>query len=325
MFINGRLKVCVSRMSAVLGLVGLVGLGIAGTIVPTQPASAMVCKEISSLPVTIEESGDWCVTKDLFLNNADRPAIEVLANNVRLNLGGFTIKGSFKRCDLNRFIPFGTANKKRVGVKAGALRKPVRNFAVTNGTIEGFAIGVEAFSRNFSIKYLDVFRSARMGIAARGNGEVKSNRVRLTGGMQCAGRAIGIRLFEEGATNGLFLTGNLVANTWGDFLAQGVSSYGRLYAANNLILNTTSDGMVVSTNSGNTRLFSNRVENTGRYYSVVGSGTRRGRGGISMFIPRDAAASTSIAYSRNHVFGYDTGFKVGFTGNYFDQGGNVVH
>lgn len=322
MFIKNGSLGGIGRVSTAMSLVVL---GLAGSMFALQPAGAMPCNEISSLPVTIEESGDWCVTKDLFLNNADRPAIEVLADNVRLNLGGHTIKGSFKRCNLNLFLPVGSGDSRRVGVKAGALRKPVKNFSITNGTIESFAYGVEAFSKNFSIRYIDVFRSARVGIYARGNGEVKSNRIRRTGGMQCGTRAIGVRMFEDGTSNGLFFTGNLVSNTWGDYFAQGFASYGRLYAASNYILNSTSEGMVVATKSGFTRLHSNRVENTSKYYSGIGSTTRRGRDGITLFIPRDRIQPTSMAYSRNHVFGYDNGFNIGFHGDYYDLGGNVVH
>lgn len=301
----------------------MVIFSISGGLLPAHTANAAPCIEISSLPVTIDESGKWCLTQDLFLNNANRPAIEIVADNVQLDLQGFTINGSFRRCGNNNYLPLGSANKRRVGIKIGQSREPVRAVTVTNGRIRGFAQGIEAYAENFSIKYLDVVRNAHFGVVARGNGEIKGNRVLKTGGIQCRARAIGINAVEEGNRGGIFITGNIISDTAGKFLAFGLNADGKMYIAKNQILNTTSDGILVKTTAGFTRVHLNRVVNSSEYYSAYSPNIRRGRRGMKFFIPRDMAPSTAIAYSKNIIVGYDEGIAVGFHGDYIDQGGNT--
>jgi len=180
------------------------------------------------------------------------------------------------------------------------------------------------YSQNFFLKDLDILRNARIGITAIGNGKIDSNKVRITGGTRCSSPSWGVYLVDGEVGNGFSVTRNVIASTWSEYNAVGLYAYGRIYAAQNSIVNTTRVGMQISTRSRPAVLFGNHIENTGQYYSNQGRLSRRGEKGLQMFIPRDNRRGTYIGYRGNSAIGFDEGFTVGFTGEYRDWGNNVV-
>ena len=293
---------------------------------PSANAQTANCEMITELPATIDRSGQWCLMESRGWNSFSQPAIEITADNVQLNLKGNRIFGSFERCAANAgYIPNNSRGRNHVGIRIGSSNKPLKNVSIANGSIERFAIGIEAYAENLSIRNIDLFKQSRRGIRAVGNGDIRNNRIRATGGIHCTGQSLGMTLVDSGDGNGFVLVKNYIANTWARFSAIGISMYGRVYAAKNFIVNTTTIGMKIRTDSGRSSLIDNRVENTSHYYNNQGRFSRRGVAGISMFIPFGSRNAARFGYRGNHVFKFDEGFQIGFHGTYLDWGGNAVH
>lgn len=88
------------------------------------------CRVIKRLPVTINQSGNWCLEKDLRYNNTTGAAIEITRHNVVLDLNGYRVSGSSN--------PATDATGIRVS--------PRSNVQIVNGVVERFRVGVQARS-----------------------------------------------------------------------------------------------------------------------------------------------------------------------------------
>ena len=85
------------------------------------------CIEIASFPAVITVPGVHCLKKNISLNIADGPAIEVVVNNVTIEMNGFKL-GNL------------AAGNETAAVGIAAVER--QNIIVQNGVIRGFAIGI---------------------------------------------------------------------------------------------------------------------------------------------------------------------------------------
>jgi len=122
------------------------------------------CVGISSLPYTISRPGSYCLTNNLSTPITRGAAIIIAASNVLLDLKG---------CKLEGTAAMGASTA--AGIKAADRR----SVTVRNGTIRGFALGVQLFqvaspspgSANV-VEDLRIERSYQCGITATGTGTV---------------------------------------------------------------------------------------------------------------------------------------------------------
>jgi hypothetical protein len=141
------------------------------------------CKVITRLPYKILKSGDYCLGSSLTVNISEGRAIDVAADNVRLDLRGFEIDGSAGG-------PFTDV----VGVWA-VDRK---NITIRNGAITGFGDGISIVNANDSgksrghlVEKLLIKNSRGIGIRLTGDySTIRRNVISGTGG---PGFAAGIR------------------------------------------------------------------------------------------------------------------------------------
>ncbi len=164
--------------------------------------AAQDCKKINDLPFIITEGGNYCVTKNLSTSISsvtEIAAIEIRADNVRVDLGGFTIS----------YNPPNTTSRVR-GIRTFGVRHSV---TVRNGTIKGFIGAVYLIGDNTGldnagnvVENLRVQDSINLGISVYGTGNiVRNNHIVNTVGRADVGGG--------GATAiGAFGSGNTVIN-----------------------------------------------------------------------------------------------------------------
>lgn len=100
-------------------------IAIASSFSSFANAETLNCTPITSLPITINEQGVYCLQQKQNVRLESGNAISIETNNVTIDLNGYTIRNNF---------PGNTAK----GIK-GIARKFVR---IRNGVIRGFLIGV---------------------------------------------------------------------------------------------------------------------------------------------------------------------------------------
>ena len=170
------------------------------TVVASE-AAAQDCKKISALPVTITVEGNYCVTKDLstsISSATEVAAIEIRADNVVLDLGGFTV--SYNPPDNTSVVR---------AIRTFGVRRAV---TVRNGTIKGFRavylIGDNVGLDNAGnvVENLRVLDCVNLGIAVYGNGNiVRDNHIVNTVGRLNVAGGISTAI-------GAFGSGNMVLN-----------------------------------------------------------------------------------------------------------------
>jgi hypothetical protein len=183
------------RSSTIGGLAVFAALGWAG--VPSQAGEWDNCQTIWSVPYVVNASGNYCVQQTLAVSLAAGAAIEVRADDVAIDLRGFTIQNTA-----------GT-DTRAVGVY-GLSRKGV---IIRNGTIRGFRYGVlladsAGRSQGHAIERLRVLDSTAAGISVTGvNSLIWGNRVNRT--TSAGPYAVGI----SQAGSGTYVLSNTVNNT----------------------------------------------------------------------------------------------------------------
>jgi hypothetical protein len=176
-------------------------LGLAfGTAV--AEAETFQCTQVSSLPWTITTQGLHCFKWDLATSQASGAAITIAANNVTLDLNGYKLGG----------LAAGPAST-AIGIRAVDRQ----NVTIRNGTVRGFAFGIElastggpALSQGHVVEDVLADQNLIAGIRAQGRGVVvRRNRVVATGGSAQGGVPVGILVVGEG---GRVLDNELVGN-----------------------------------------------------------------------------------------------------------------
>ena len=138
---------------------------------------------ITALPMTIDQSGVWCLKSNLKYNSPTGFAVRIARKDVTVDLGGFTIDGSAA----------GLATG-AVGIRANDQS----NITIRNGTIKGFETGIYLV-RNLATgggHLIETVRAADnrfAGIEVRGHRIVlRRNHVINTGPGDNSGSAYGI-------------------------------------------------------------------------------------------------------------------------------------
>ena len=124
-------------------------------------------------PFNISASGSYVLTSDLDVP-ANTDAITLTANDVKIDLNGFTIASTFD-C---------SSGSCGAGVGAGIRSTSVafgRHSVVRNGTVRGFASNCVGLGNGGRIEALSVRDCGRIGISASSGGVVVGNTVSETG------------------------------------------------------------------------------------------------------------------------------------------------
>ena len=130
--------------------------------------AAQECKKVHSLPFIINVAGSYCVTEDLStsISSSTGAAIEIRADNVLLDLGGFT-------------LTYNPPNPTAVlrGIRTFGVRRSV---TVRNGTIKGFILagvylGADLDNAGNLVENLRVQDCINLGIGVWGKGNVVRN------------------------------------------------------------------------------------------------------------------------------------------------------
>jgi hypothetical protein len=145
------------------------------------------CRRITSLPAIIDAPGSYCLTGSLSTGISTGSAVDITADQVVLDLGGFALDGS------------AAGNGSQATGVRGVGRRDV---TVRNGIVRGFFQGIVLLAPPGApggvVESIAAEDNLFTGIAAEGLGTVvRGNRVIHTGGSTLAlanGNAIGIGL-----------------------------------------------------------------------------------------------------------------------------------
>jgi len=183
-----------------------------------EAASDEVRTPISSVPISINQSGSYYLTENLSHTNAAVSAINVIADNVTINMMGFTLSGPGKTS--------GTSN-------SGILINDQTNVTVMNGTVRGFGangiVEVSSFGDLHRLIDVQVIDNGGSGIFLRGGNHQVRN---------CSA--------QDNGTIGIFsgpeslLTHNIAANNG----TTGIQSTSYSILTHNTVSNSQSDGII---------------------------------------------------------------------------------
>ena len=162
-------------------------------------AEVTECVEISSLPTSIKTPGIYCLKSNLETNITFGGAITVAADNVTIDLNGWSINGS----------------QAGVGTRAkGIVIREQRNTTIRNGTISGFfnaveVVGLTTTSSDHLIEKIHARNNRAQGISVSGRDiMVRDNRISNTGPGGFSASAVGI--FASG--NAISILGNTISD-----------------------------------------------------------------------------------------------------------------
>ncbi len=111
----------------------------------------------SSFPIAITQAGSYKLVSDINCTDEDTHAITVSADNVHLDLNGFTITG-----------PGCNSGSEGCGIYMGSVQE---NFTVSNGSIRDFrasGIATAADSENIHLMNLNIYSNGVYGVSLQG-------------------------------------------------------------------------------------------------------------------------------------------------------------
>jgi hypothetical protein len=237
--------------------------------------------DAAGFPVTITQSGSYQLTGNLDLTDVNLTAILITAQDVSLDLGGFTISGPTV---CNGFPPSCAPLGSGVGIEASGFNR--RNISIKNGTIRGTGSDGVLLQNSSVVEHLRVLGTGGHGIAAGAGSRITASVAEQNaadGISVIAGRALiadcfvslnggdGIRVGESG-----ILSGN-VMNSNGD---DGIDAAAANSVTGNNARSNVGDGIVVGVGStviGNTSLlntgFGMVLSSAGYAQNVIRSNT----------------------------------------------------
>ena len=141
---------------------------LAATPTPAGHADTLRCREIRSVPFTIDSPGVYCLDRSISTPMEAGVAILIAADDVTLDLAGFTLAGT------------ADTDTKADGIVAEGRR----NVTVRDGTVTGFLRGVSLASVGGNlVERIRAHGNFRVGIHASGHGSIiRRNQVIATGG-----------------------------------------------------------------------------------------------------------------------------------------------
>lgn len=221
------------------------------------------CKPINKLPVQIDNSGVYCLNKNLTFSSAgvaitNGNAIVVAAENTVLDLNGFTLSG-------------GTApdNTQAIGIHVTADNVTIRNGRVINfrtGIYSGglsSGIVVEDITAAFN-KYIGIYLYAEKSV-------IRNNAVFSTGGSTYMPNSPAYGIFGYGDNINILNNTIIGVTSVGTGYAMGISTFlafdGRNNASHNMISSIESpsgvDAGIWFQNGDNNIASDNRITNPG--------------------------------------------------------------
>lgn len=136
------------------------------------------CTPIIAVPYVIVSSGTYCLTRDITAEMATSAAVTITANDVVLDMNGYALDNSTA----------GSATDAAGIAMSGAQRITVRN-----GTLRGFAYGINGGAAGGVIENMLIVGSTKWGMyVVTDNLLVRNNRILKTGGSPTFGMSIGI-------------------------------------------------------------------------------------------------------------------------------------
>jgi len=183
---------------------------VAGTLSPHIANAQARCTKVRSLSAVLSDPGNYCLRGNLSSSASAGAAISITADDVALNLAGFTLDGS-------------AAGPATAAVGIQGLERS--NVTVRNGTVRGFENGVSLSGPGgggHDVHRIRAEGNTRVGIRAGGVGStVRNCQVLNTGGAASGFPSVGIQSSGVGTrilNNGI---SGMVPGT-GDFLAVGI-------------------------------------------------------------------------------------------------------
>ena len=173
------------------------------------------CTVITTLPVTLSLSGAYCLQSDVGTLSNSGVAIDITADGVVLDLGGF------------RLIGPGTDPTRTIfGIRAQSSKR----VTIRNGTVQGFfngiVLGSQGAGSDYLVENIMAAGNALSGIFVSGsNVIVRNNRIFDTGGaaQPAAVRAIGVSDTVSAVIHDNFLAGATATGKASGIWLQGAS------------------------------------------------------------------------------------------------------
>jgi len=202
---------------------------------------------VDSLPATIGTSGTWCLQGDLSTAMGTGAAVSVTANNVTLDCNGFKIGG----------LAAGPGS-----AATGVFANGRTNTVVRNCSIRGFQHGIDLFlGEGHVVEDNSLDGSTSIGIQISGDGVIRRNIVRGTGGSTLTPSVNGIRTTHDVDIIDNSIIGVAAGSGGG---AYGILAYGNENGSirDNRIRGVVGEGLVVGISSA--QMLINGVPTEGR-------------------------------------------------------------
>ena len=131
------------------------------------------CRPITSIPFTVSNPGVYCVRRHLTNNAVAGNMIDIQADNVTINLAGWTLDGS-------------TAGSGTTTSGISAFNK--KNITIKNGTVRGFLTGINLNQGSgHVVRNVRAEGNTQVGIAIKSAGSLIRNNLILNTGGSTAG------------------------------------------------------------------------------------------------------------------------------------------
>ena len=148
-------------------------------------AGAVTADDAAGFPVTLSRPGSYRLSGNLTVDNPDTTAIEITADDVTLDLNGFTIQGPFDLC-FNRLRPIWCRqNREGVGILARRVgfNETLRvNTTILRGTVRAMARMGVFVGEGARIEELTIEAHRVDGISAQRGSRISNSIIRRNGG-----------------------------------------------------------------------------------------------------------------------------------------------
>jgi hypothetical protein len=272
----------------------VLGAALLGTIMASSAEAEIInCTEITTLPTVITRNGIYCLKHDRTSSVTSGNIIEIQANNVTIDLNGFSLNGQ-------------SAGASTLAIGIHALNR--QNITIRNGTIHGFLDGVGLdgdSSKGHLLENLLLEENRHVGIFVRGTGHVIRNNRVVDTGPGASNEADGIELVDAEST---LVADNIISGTSETDFAEGVR------IVNSTLIdvrgNTVLDTKGATTTRGIDVSGSNKI-------AVISNHVLNATVGTEDIV--DSGSSTNLSCIDNTV----TGFSISLAGCDFLAGNNI--
>lgn len=185
-------------------------------------AGSVTPGDAPGFPVTISRAGSYRLSGNLAVTNSDTTAVEITANNVTLDLNGFTIEGPADIC-AGGIVPswcfLGAQGVGVLGRTAGSSEALRHNTIVLNGTVRAMGGSGLVLGENARVEKLTVGHNRGNGIIVGLFSTVSENTVARNRniGIEATGAVIIANVVSHNGATGIFgHRSTVVHNTLGE-------------------------------------------------------------------------------------------------------------